>query len=66
MTDRRQYPKPDNLDAMSAAHNDPVAFAAEVAKYNEQLRLAGFDPVTQALDFTEPRKTETLYDEEPF
>lgn len=38
-------PKPDNWDAMCAAWNDPVRFAAEVARYDEQLRVAGFGPV---------------------
>ena len=35
-------PKPDNFDAMSDAWDDPVRFAAEVANYDEQLRVAGF------------------------
>ena len=30
-------PKPHNFDAMSAAWNDPVKFALEVAKYRAQL-----------------------------
>lgn len=35
-------PKPLNWDAMSDAWDDPVRFAAEVAVYDEQLRVAGF------------------------
>lgn len=35
-------PKPDNFEAMCAAWDDPVRFAAEVAIYDEQLRVAGF------------------------
>lgn len=38
-------PKPLNWDAMSAAWDDPVRFAAETAKYDEQLIAAGFQPV---------------------
>lgn len=41
----RPAPKPNNLKEMSAAWNDPVRFAAETQKYNEQLRAAGFEPV---------------------
>mgnify|MGYP001306619890 CR=1 FL=1 len=38
-------PKPLNWDAMSDAWDDPVRFAAETAKYDEQLIAAGFQPV---------------------
>jgi phage terminase large subunit-like protein len=41
----RVAPKPDNFDAMSAAWNDPIQFAKEVAIYDEQLKAAGFEPV---------------------
>lgn len=34
-------PKPINFDAMSDAWNDPIRFAAELARYYEQLRAAG-------------------------
>jgi hypothetical protein len=40
----RWPPKPANYDAMSAAWNDPVAFAREVAIYDQQLVEAGFEP----------------------
>lgn len=38
-------PMPANFQAMSDAWNDPVRFAAECAKYDEQLIAAGFPPV---------------------
>lgn len=38
-------PAPDNFDAMSAAWNDPLAFAREVAVYNRQCIDAGYKPV---------------------
>lgn len=38
-------PRPENLDAMTAAWNDPAAFGREVAIYNRQLRDAGLPPV---------------------
>jgi len=44
--ERRPFPKPDNFDAMSAAWNDPVAFAREVAIYDAQLIAAGEKPTT--------------------
>lgn len=49
-------PKPDNLDAMTAAFasGDPVAIAREKAAYNEQLRAAGYPPLYS-----------TVYDEVP-
>lgn len=37
-------PKPDNFEAMVAAHADPVAFAREVAVYDQQLLDAGLEP----------------------
>lgn len=43
-------PKPDNFDAMSAVWADPVAFAREVAVYNEQLRTAGFPSTYEQSD----------------
>jgi hypothetical protein len=39
------HPRPDNYAAMVAAAKDPVRFAAEVARYNEQLRAGGFPEV---------------------
>lgn len=45
----RRAPKPDNFEAMCAAHNDPVKWAAEIAKYNQQLEAAGFSPVLSRL-----------------
>lgn len=42
---RQSAPMPKNMKAMSAAWNDPVRWAAEVAKYDEQLIAAGFPPV---------------------
>lgn len=39
-------PKPENWEAMCAAWNDPVAFAREVAIYDEQLIAAGLAPTT--------------------
>lgn len=38
-------PTPDNFEAMAAAWNDPVAFAREVAIYNQQCIDGGFKPV---------------------
>lgn len=38
-------PKLDNFEAMCAAWDDPVRFAAECARYDEQLVAAGFPPV---------------------
>jgi hypothetical protein len=40
-----QAPRPANFDAMIAAADDPVAFSAQVAIYNEQLAAAGCEPV---------------------
>ncbi len=37
----RGAPKPHNFDAMSAAWNDPVKFAIEVAMYRAQLADQG-------------------------
>lgn len=49
--DRGKFPPaPANLDAMSAAWNDPVAFAREVSTYNTQLREAGFPPTYEHAD----------------
>lgn len=39
-------PKPDNWEAMCAAYKDPVAFAREVAIYDQQLVDAGFAPTS--------------------
>lgn len=39
------HPRPDNYAAMVAAAKDPVRFAAEVARYNEQLRAGGYPEV---------------------
>ena len=41
----KSAPKPDNFEALTAAWNDPVAWAREIAVYDAQLRLAGFEPV---------------------
>jgi hypothetical protein len=37
-------PKPDNWEAMCAAHKNPIRFAVEVAKYDQQLLDAGLSP----------------------
>ena len=42
---RESAPKPDNFDAMCKAWNDPVLWAVECARYDEQLITAGFPPV---------------------
>lgn len=39
-------PKPNNFDAMSAAWNDPITWAREVAIYDQQLLDAGYEPTT--------------------
>lgn len=39
-------PKPDNFDAMIAAHANPAEFSRQVAIYNRQLVDAGFKPNT--------------------
>lgn len=56
-------PKPDNFEAMCAAWNDPAAFRAEVGKYEQQLRAAGYTAYPRAhtsnvvpVDFTAPRR----------
>lgn len=51
-------PRPENLEAMAAAWNDPVEFARQKAIYNEQLRQQGYAPLYEVLDFTEPRESE--------
>jgi hypothetical protein len=38
-------PKPANWDALSAAWDDPQAWAREIAVYDAQLSAAGFAPV---------------------
>jgi hypothetical protein len=38
-------PRPENMDALMAAWNDPQQWAVEVARYNDQLTAAGLDPV---------------------
>lgn len=43
-------PKPDNWEAMCAAYKDPVAFAREVAVYDQQLIDAGLEPATKRYD----------------
>lgn len=43
--DYESHPQPLNYDAMTAAWNDPVRFAAEVAIYNDQLRAGGYPEV---------------------
>lgn len=43
--DYTAHPQPANYEAMTAAWNDPVKFAAEVAIYNDQLRAGGFPEV---------------------
>lgn len=45
----KSAPRPDNFDAMMAAWNDPVKWAAEVARYNDQLQAAGYAPVNARL-----------------
>lgn len=45
----KSAPRPDNFDAMVAAWNDPVKWAAEVARYNDQLQAAGYAPVNARL-----------------
>ncbi len=42
-------PKPDNWEAMCKAYKDPIAFAREVAIYDQQLVDAGLNP-------TQPRR----------
>jgi hypothetical protein len=59
---RRPTPPPTNMAAMAAAHADPVAFAREVAIYNEQLRLAGFAPMYDTIDHTEQSAERGLFD----
>lgn len=46
-------PKPANLEAMvkAADEGDPVKWAAEVARYNEQLAEAGYPPVSSPLRY---------------
>jgi hypothetical protein len=46
-------PKPANLKAMeqAAAEQDPVKWAAELARYNQQLAEAGYPPVSWPLRF---------------
>ena len=41
----KSAPKPDNFEALTAAWNDPAAWAREIAVYDGQLRAAGFAPV---------------------
>lgn len=48
-TTSRGAPKPNNFEALCAAHGDPVRWAAEIARYNEQLQVAGFSPVVSRL-----------------
>lgn len=45
----KSAPQPDNFAAMTAAWNDPVKWAAEVARYNDQLATAGYAPVNARL-----------------
>ena len=44
-------PKPNNFEAMAAAANDPVAWAREVAAYNQQLIEAGLPPIYQQIEY---------------
>lgn len=44
-TQKAGDPEPDNMDALSAAWDDPDAWAREIALYDAQLRAAGFAPV---------------------
>lgn len=48
-------PKPDNWEAMCAAYNDPVAFAREVAIYDQQLVAAGLEPTSRRSERYERR-----------
>lgn len=48
-------PPPLNLAAMADAWNDPIAFAAQLASYYQQLEGAGYR--TQADDVTTARHT---------
>ncbi len=41
----RSAPKPENWAELCASWSDPVRFAAECARYDEQLVAAGFPPV---------------------
>jgi hypothetical protein len=43
-------PKPNNWDAMCAAWNNPVAWAREVAIYDQQLLDAGYEPTQSRYD----------------
>jgi hypothetical protein len=45
-------PKPENFDALARAWNDPTAYAAELARYYDQLREAGHTPTPR--DISQP------------
>ena len=48
MAGKKGAPPPRNMDAMSAAWNDPVEFAKQVAIYNRQLKDEGYPPLYNA------------------
>ncbi len=54
MNIRTVAPKPSNFDELARTWNDPVAFAAERARYYEQLAAEQQPPVL--VDITEPRR----------
>ncbi len=47
----RPVARPDNFDELTRTWNDPVAFAAEKARYYQQLALE----TRPVIDITEPR-----------
>lgn len=48
--ERQRAPKPANFDSMVKAWRDPVAFAKEVAAYNQQLIESGHQPLHSPTD----------------
>lgn len=54
-------PQPDNMDALTAAWDDPEAWAVEIAKYDAQLNAAGFAPVgVQVHGWYQPSRVESM------